>query len=75
MTELREIGELDWRGAGQAAPDLILREARVLDPSSGLDASAQSLPSRQTQPGARTRFKATAPMVAASAPCAPASSR
>ena len=34
----RAIGELDWRGAGQAAPDVILRDVRVLDPRSGLDA-------------------------------------
>jgi dihydroorotase len=35
---VRAVGSLDWRGAGQPAPDLVLRGARVLDPRSNLDA-------------------------------------
>ena len=35
---MRRISALDWRGAGQPPPDLVLRETRVLDPRSGVDA-------------------------------------
>ena len=39
MTVSRAISSLDWRGAADAPPgDLVLRQARVLDPRAGVDA-------------------------------------
>jgi dihydroorotase len=34
---VKRIGTLDWRGAGEAAGDLVVRGAHVLDPREGLD--------------------------------------
>jgi dihydroorotase len=34
---VRSISSLDWRGAGEPAGDLVIRDAQVLDPRSGLD--------------------------------------
>jgi dihydroorotase len=33
----RRISELDWRGSGEEAPDLVLSRAGVLDPRAGLE--------------------------------------
>jgi dihydroorotase len=36
---VRSIPSLDWRGANESAPEVVLRGARVLDPRTGLDSS------------------------------------